>query len=55
MQIRYGGFTSWDGDILIKYLYYIMHTFTECRDLDYSKRGLAVCNKCGRKYFVFVK
>jgi len=43
------------GVVLIKYLYYMLHIFIVCDDFDYKKRGLAVCNKCGRKYFLFIK
>jgi hypothetical protein len=37
--------------------YYILHTFTDCKDedLDWFKDKKATCRKCGRIYFNFMK
>ena len=42
----------------MKLLYYIIHSFIECPEgnLEYSCHNKkAICNKCGRQYFVFNK
>lgn len=39
-----------------KFLYYILHSLTNCsdKDLEYSRNGRkAVCKSCGRKYIIW--
>jgi len=37
----------------MKFIYYIIHTFTGCDDknLDWFKTHKGTCKKCGRTYF----
>jgi uncharacterized OB-fold protein len=39
----------------MRFLYYIIHSFTECpdEDLEWFKDKKATCKKCGRVYFNF--
>ena len=40
----------------MNFIYYIIHTFTGCKDEDlkYNKsKSVGKCNKCGRNIFMF--
>lgn len=39
----------------MKFIYYIIHTFTGCKDEDlkYFKNNMSECEKCGRVTFIF--
>lgn len=41
----------------MKIIYYILHTFSPCKDddLDWFKNNRGVCKKCGRVYFGWIK
>lgn len=41
----------------MKFIYYIIHTFTGCpnKDLTWHKNIRATCQKCGRVTFYFKK
>lgn len=44
-------------ELALKFIYYILHTFTGCddSDLEWFKNNKGTCTKCGRIYFGWSK